>query len=53
MNYDRKLMRNVGGNLVVLESQSNSGKPFFKLAIIKKELPIDDLVPAHKASAIG
>ena len=47
MNYDRKLMSKVGGNLVVLESQSNSGKPSCLLAIRKKEDDISDLVPAH------
>ncbi len=48
MNYDRKLMENVGGNLIVLASQSNSGKPYCQLAIRKKGLAIDDLIPAHK-----
>lgn len=33
MNYDRTLMNKVGGNLIVLQSQSNSGKPYCKLAI--------------------
>jgi len=37
MNYDRKLMEKFGGNLIVLESQSNSGKQYCKLAISKKE----------------
>ncbi len=48
MNYDRALMEKVGGNLVVLESQSNSGKAYCKLAIRKKGLSTDDLIPAHK-----
>ncbi len=48
MNYDRKLMKNVGANLVILESQSNSGKSCCKLAIRKIGIKLDDLVPAHK-----
>lgn len=48
MNYDRKLMKKVGGNLVVLESQSNSGNSFCSLAIRQEGLPTDDLVPAHE-----
>ena len=48
MNYDRALIDKVGGNLVVLESQSNSGRSYCKLAIRKKGLSADDLIPAHK-----
>ncbi len=48
MNYDRKLMEKVGGQLIVLESQSNSGKPYCKLAIRKKGVDTSDLVPAHE-----
>ncbi|MEM7038259.1 MAG: hypothetical protein AAF570_14845 [Bacteroidota bacterium] len=47
MNYDRTLMDKVGGELVVLESQSNSGKPFCRLAIRAKGQDLSDLVPAH------
>lgn len=47
MNYDRALMKNVGGSLTVLESQSNSGKPYCKLAIRQIEKPTHDLTPAH------
>lgn len=47
MNYDRKLMEHVGGQLIVLESQSNSGKPYCRLAIRKTGAEVDDLVPAH------
>ena len=36
MNYDRKLMESVGGQLIVLESQANSGKKYCKLAIRKQ-----------------
>lgn len=47
MNYDRQLMKKVGGQLVVLESQSSSSKPYCKLAIRKAGASIDDLTPAH------
>ena len=47
MNYDRKLMDEVGGQLVVLSSQSNSGNPFCELAIRPKNVDVSDLVPAH------
>lgn len=49
MNYDRQLMKKVGGQLVVLESQSNSGMPYCKLAIRRVDQSIEDLVPAHNA----
>ena len=48
MNYDRKLMEKVGGQLVVLESQSNSGKSFCRLAIRKSGEDISDLKAAHQ-----
>lgn len=48
MNYDRKLMEKVGGTLTVLESQSNSGKTYCKLAIRKAGVSTEDLIPAHK-----
>ena len=48
MNYDRSLMKAVGGELVVLESQSNSGKDYCRLAIRRKGDDTSDLVPAHE-----
>ena len=48
MNYDRALMRKVGGELIVLESQSNSGKPYCRLAIRPLGGSTTDLVPAHE-----
>ena len=48
MNYDRSLMKAIGGELVVLESQSNSGKNYCRLAIRKQGQDISDLIPAHK-----
>ncbi|MEO1052371.1 MAG: hypothetical protein AAFX87_17185 [Bacteroidota bacterium] len=47
MHYDRTLMDQVGGQLIVLESQSNSGQPYCKLAIRKKEADASDLEHAH------
>lgn len=47
MNYDRTLMENVGASLTVLESQSNSGNSYCKLAIRRIEEKTDDLSPAH------
>ena len=48
MNYDRKLMEKVGGSLTVLESQSNSGMDFCRLAIRKLGEEMGDLIPAHE-----
>ena len=48
MNYDRKLMEKVGGQLIVLESQSNSGKDHCKLAIRPINADNGDLTPAHE-----
>ncbi len=48
MNYDRKLMEGVGGELVVLSSQSNNKKGFCQLAIRKSGTDLGDLLPAHK-----
>ncbi|NMH88922.1 hypothetical protein [Flavivirga algicola] len=48
MNYDRTLMEEIGGKLVVLESQSNSGKNYCSLAIREKGRNMNDLIQAHK-----
>jgi hypothetical protein len=48
MNYDRKLIESLGAHLVVLESQSNSGKNFCRLAIRSLEESVADLIPAHE-----
>ena len=50
MNYDRKLMEKTGGELIVLESQANSGKSFCRLAIRPKGANTSDLIPAHRKS---
>ncbi|MEO0471231.1 MAG: hypothetical protein AAF206_16500 [Bacteroidota bacterium] len=48
MNYDRQLMAKVGGQLIVLDSQANSGKNYCRLAIRKQGDDTSDLVPAHQ-----
>lgn len=48
MNYDRKLVEAVGGQLVVLESQANSGKSYCRLALRAKGADVSDLTPAHQ-----
>jgi len=48
MNYDRKLMKKSGGELIVVESQSNSGKDYCRLAIRAQGKDTSDLIPAHK-----
>lgn len=48
MNYDRKLVDAVGGQLVVLESQANSGKSYCRLALRPKGADVSDLIPAHQ-----
>ena len=48
MNYDRSLMKKIGGKLIVLESQSNSGKNYCRLAIRKIGKDTSDLIPAHE-----
>ena len=47
MNYDRQLMKQVGGQLIVLDSQSNSGKDYCQLAIRPEGTNVDDLIQAH------
>lgn len=47
MNYDRTLMENVGGQLVVIESQADPKNTHCKLAIRVADASISDLVPAH------
>lgn len=44
MNYDRTLMKAVGGELVVLETQSNSGKNYCSLAIRRTGDNMSDLL---------
>ncbi|HAA19312.1 MAG TPA: hypothetical protein DCR93_17990 [Cytophagales bacterium] len=48
MHYDRTLMEKTGGQLVVLESQANSGNSFCRLAIRATSKGTQDLIPAHR-----
>ncbi len=48
MAYDRSLLQKMGGQFVVLQSQSNSGQPFCKVAMRKTGADMSDLVEAHK-----
>ncbi|MGC6478785.1 MAG: hypothetical protein ACON42_00225 [Flavobacteriaceae bacterium] len=48
MNYDRTLMKKVGGQLLVLESQSTSGKNYCRVAIRKADRDMADLTAAHQ-----
>lgn len=48
MAYDRRMLETLGGQLVVLESQSVSGHGPCRVAIRKAGEPIDDLVAAHE-----
>lgn len=47
MEYDRKMLERIGGQLVVLRSQAEPGVKVCQLAIREVDAPIDDLVPAH------
>ena len=47
MEFDRELLGSVGGQLVVMESQSNSGKDYCSLAIRRSGDDISDLQAAH------
>jgi hypothetical protein len=46
MEYDRKMLEKIGGQLVVLRSQAEPGVKVCKLAIRKEGAPINDLIPA-------
>ena len=51
MNYDRTLMKKVGGELIVKESQSNSGEDHCILAIRKRGANTSNITPAHLKSS--
>ncbi|GBF50296.1 hypothetical protein LPTSP4_18210 [Leptospira ryugenii] len=50
MQYDRSLVEALGGELIVLESQSNSGENFCKVAIKKKGTSWKELKTAWPVS---
>ena len=47
MEYDRKMLEKIGGQLVVLRSQAEPGVKVCQLAIRKKGVSMADLIPAH------
>lgn len=47
MEYDRKMLETLGGEMVVLRSQAEPGVSCCKLAIRPRGAGMDDLVPAH------
>lgn len=47
MEYDREIMRKVGGELVILESQASPGRTFCTVAMRKKGSSMADFTPAH------
>lgn len=49
MQFDRTIADHAGGQFVVLESQSNSGKTFCKVAMRMKGKSVDDLKEAHRS----
>ena len=46
MEYDRKMLERIGGQLVVLRSQAEPGVKVCQLAIRKRGASISDLIPA-------
>jgi hypothetical protein len=47
MEYDREVMRKIGGELVVLESQAMPGRSFCKVALRMAGQSMADFTPAH------
>jgi hypothetical protein len=47
MEYDREVMRAIGGEFVVLESQATPGRTFCTVAMRQKGASMNDFVPAH------
>lgn len=47
MEYDRRMLERIGGQLVVLRSQAEPGVEICQLAIRTQDAGTEDLVPAH------
>lgn len=47
MEYDRKMLERIGGQLVVLRSQAEPGVEVCQVAIRKADVSVDELIPAH------
>lgn len=48
MEYDRKMVSDMGGQFVVLDSQSNNGKGVCRVAFRKNGADMSDLIEAHR-----
>jgi hypothetical protein len=48
MEYDRKMLEKIGGQLIVLRSQAEAGVERCQIAIRKKDDDANDLIHAHK-----
>ncbi|MCP4403314.1 MAG: hypothetical protein GY801_39150 [bacterium] len=48
MEYDRAMLRKIGGRLVVLRSQAEAGVTVCEVALRMSGSNMDDLTPAHK-----
>jgi hypothetical protein len=53
MEYDRKMLEKIGGQLVVLRSQAEPGVEVCQLAIRKEGAATEDLVPATARARSG
>ncbi|MGF1509477.1 MAG: hypothetical protein ACFB9M_08245 [Myxococcota bacterium] len=56
MEYDRRMLETIGGQLVVLESQAQPGRTYCEVAIRRASVSTEDLVHAHErtlASSAG
>ena len=51
MEYDRKMLEDIGGELVVLRSQAEPGVSVCQVAIRRKGADLSDLQPAHVRAA--
>ena len=47
MEYDRKMLETIGGELVVLRSQAEPGVSVCQVALRRKGADLSDLAPAH------
>lgn len=48
MEYDRAMLKKIGGQLVVLHSQAELGVKVCEVVLRMKETYTDDLIPAHE-----
>ena len=51
MEYDRKMLERIGGQLVILRSQAEPGVEICQLALRKVGVATADLTPAHQRTA--